>query len=213
MSKVQRKSFAVRMKQGVKKARRKQIRRLQNTVQDVKKAQIRRLQNTVQDGTWLLYQWYLYVVIMVPCRSLYLVLSFHLDYHLRRLKLEDYRTLFRMLRRLKLEDYSRTLFRMVFVPCSHCTRQTTRDIVDVLSFANHPSLFYFNMADDHNNKIVNPDEAGPQEYGSSRSSLSFFTSSFHTNSVFPGTLYYEISIKYFSFLNINSDSILVYKHM
>ncbi|CAB4418606.1 unnamed protein product [Rhizophagus irregularis] len=69
------------------------------------------------------------------------------------------------------------------------------------------------MADDHNNKIVNPDEAGPQEYGSSRSSLSFFTSSFHTNSVFPGTLYYEISIKYFSFLNINSDSILVYKHM
>ncbi|CAB5344564.1 unnamed protein product [Rhizophagus irregularis] len=34
MPKVQRKSFAVRMKQGVKKARRKQIRRLQNTVQD-----------------------------------------------------------------------------------------------------------------------------------------------------------------------------------
>ncbi|CAB4418313.1 unnamed protein product [Rhizophagus irregularis] len=41
MPKVQRKSFAVRMKQGVKKARRKQIRRLQNTVQD--------LQTTVQD--------------------------------------------------------------------------------------------------------------------------------------------------------------------
>ncbi|PKC06352.1 hypothetical protein RhiirA5_377897 [Rhizophagus irregularis] len=83
---------------------------------------------------------------------------------LRRLKLENYRTLFRMLTRLKLEDY-RTLFRMVFVPCSYCTRQTTCDIVDVLSFANHPSLFYFNVADDHNNKIVNPDEAGPQEYG------------------------------------------------
>ncbi|CAB4472747.1 unnamed protein product [Rhizophagus irregularis] len=180
----------------VSKARRKQIRRLQNTVQDVKKAQIRKLQNTVQD---------------VLCRSLYLVLSFHLDYHLRRLKLENYRTLFRMLRRLKLENYRtlfrmltrlkledyRTLFRMVFVPCSYCTRQTTCDIVDVLSFANHPSLFYFNVADDHNNKIVNPDEAGPQEYGSSRSSLFFFTYFFHTNSVFPGTLYYEISINRF----------------
>ncbi|CAB5197576.1 unnamed protein product [Rhizophagus irregularis] len=115
---------------------------------------------------------------------------------LRRLKLENYRTLFRMLTRLKLEDY-RTLFRMVFVPCSYCTRQTTCDIVDVLSFANHPSLFYFNVADDHNNKIVNPDEAGPQEYGSSRSSLFFFTYFFHTNSVFPGTLYYEISINRF----------------
>ncbi|CAB4418310.1 unnamed protein product [Rhizophagus irregularis] len=197
MSKVQRKSFAVRMKQGVKKARRKQIRRLQNTVQDG---------GYFINGIFTLLSWYhLRRLKLEDYRTLFRML--------RRLKLEDYRTLFRMLRRLKLEDYSRTLFRMVFVPCSHCTRQTTRDIVDVLSFANHPSLFYFNMADDHNNKIVNPDEAGPQEYGSSRSSLSFFTSSFHTNSVFPGTLYYEISIKYFSFLNINSDSILVYKHM
>ncbi|CAB4472748.1 unnamed protein product [Rhizophagus irregularis] len=180
----------------VSKARRKQIRRLQNTVQDVKKAQIRKLQNTVQDVKKAQIRKLQNTVQDVLCRSLYLVLSFHLDYHLRRLKLENYRTLFRMLTRLKLEDY-RTLFRMVFVPCSYCTRQTTCDIVDVLSFANHPSLFYFNVADDHNNKIVNPDEAGPQEYGSSRSSLFFFTYFFHTNSVFPGTLYYEISINRF----------------